>query len=74
MHLLEIILRVGDVVQLVTDGMKIASFNGNIGIIVDKALEHRPPGNHKILVYKVLAGGIIINVPLKWMVRINTHP
>ena len=74
MHLLEIILRVGDVVQLVTEGLGTASFNGNIGIIVDKTLEHRPPGNHKILVYKVLSGGIIINVPLKWMVLINTHP
>jgi hypothetical protein len=67
-------LRVGDIVQLVTDGGVTGGFNGNIGIIVDKTLENRPPGNHKILVYKVLSGGIIINVPLKWMVRINTHP
>ncbi len=82
MHLLEIILRVGDVVQLVTEGLETSPFDGNIGIIVDKTLEHLvdktlehlPPGNHKILVYKVLSGGIIINVPLKWMVLINTHP
>lgn len=45
-------------------------------MIIDKTLEVLPPAarNNKVLVYKVLSNGIIINVPLKWMVRINTHP
>ena len=44
------------------------------GIIVDRTIEVLPPGIHRILVYKLLVEGIIINVPLKWMVQINTHP
>ena len=49
-------------------------YEGKVGVVVDKTLEHLPPGTHRILVYKVLMDGIIINVPLKWMVCINTHP
>ena len=45
-----------------------------IGIIVDRTIEPLPPGTDKILVYKVLTGGIIINVPYKWLQIINTHP
>ena len=65
-------MNIGEVIRLVN--WTGSPHNGNIGIIVDKTFEHRPPGNHKILVYKVLVGGIIINVPLNSLVRINTHP
>ena len=60
----------GDIVSLKTGH----PYETKIGIIVDRTLEILPPGTNKILVYKVLSDGIIINVPLKWMVRINTHP
>ena len=63
-------MNVGDLVQLVPGH----PYEGRIGVIVDKTLEHLPPGTNRILVYKVLSDDIIINVPLKWMVRINTHP
>ena len=63
-------MNIGDLVQLVEGH----PYEGTIGVIVDKTLEILPPGTNKILVYKVLSTGIIINVPLKWMVRINTHP
>ena len=48
-------------------------YEGKVGIIVERTFEILPPGNHKILVYKVLLDSIIINVPLKWMVQINKH-
>ena len=63
-------MNVGELVQLVQGH----PYEGRIGIIVERTLEILPPGTNRILVYKVLSGGIIINVPLKWMVRINTHP
>ena len=63
-------MNIGELVQLVEGH----PYEGRVGVIVDKTLEHLPPGTNRILVYKVLSEGIIINVPLKWMVRINTHP
>ena len=63
-------MNIGELVQLVSGH----PYEGRIGVIVDKTLEILPPGTNKILVYKVLLDSIIINVPLKWMVRINTHP
>ena len=63
-------MNVGELIQLVEGH----PYEGRVGVIVDKGLEHLPPGTNRILVYKVLSDGIIINVPLKWMVRINTHP
>jgi hypothetical protein len=49
-------------------------YEGKVGIIVERTFEILPPGTNLILVYKVLLDSIIINVPLKWMVQINTHP
>ena len=65
-------MNVGDLVQLRMGH----PYMGLIGVIIEKTLEVLPPAsrNNKVLVYKVLLAGIIINVPLKWMVRINTHP
>ena len=63
-------MNIGDLVQLV-DGHP---YGGRTGVVVDRTLEILPPGTNRILVYKVLSDGIIINVPLKWMVRItDTH-
>ena len=45
-----------------------------VGIIVERTIEHLPPGTDRILVYKVLSEGIILNVPLRWLQTINTHP
>ena len=45
-----------------------------IGIIVARTFEILPPGTNKILVYKVLLEGTIINVPYKWLQILNTHP
>ena len=63
-------MNVGELVELI-DGHP---HEGKQGVIVDKTIEILPPGIERILVYKLLVDGIIINVPLKWMVRINTHP
>ncbi len=63
-------MNIGELVQLI----KGHPYEGAVGVIVDRTLEILPPGTNRILVYKVLSAGIIINVPLKWMVRINTHP
>ena len=63
-------MNVGDLVQL-RGGHP---YEGSIGMIVERSFKCLPPGTNKILVYKVLSEGTIINVPLKWMVRINTHP
>ena len=65
-------MNIGDLVQLIDDH----PYGGCTGVIVDRTLESIPPAgrNDKILVYKVLSEGIIINVPLKWMVQINRHP
>ena len=63
-------MNVGELVRLRTGH----PYEGKLGVIVEKTIESLPPGTNKILVYKVLSEGIIINVPLKWMVRINTHP
>ena len=63
-------MNIGELVQLAPGH----PYEGLVGVIVDRTLEILPPGTNKILVYKVLSDGIIINVPLKWMVRINTHP
>ena len=49
-------------------------YEAKMGVIVDRTIDKLPPGTDRILVYKLLVDGIIINVPLKWMVRINTHP
>ena len=65
-------MNVGDLVKLKEDHPQ--GFGGQEGIIVDKTIEILPGGIQRILVYKLLVGGIIINVPLRWMVRINTHP
>ena len=49
-------------------------YESKLGIIVERTFEILPPGTNKILVYKVLIDGIIINVPLKWLVQItDTH-
>ena len=58
----------GDLVKLKKDH----PYEGKVGLIVDRGLQVLPPGNKKILVYKVLVGDIIINVPLRWMEQINT--
>ena len=63
-------MNVGELVQMIQGH----PYEGRIGVIVSRTLEIMPPGTNKILVYKVLSEGTIINVPLKWMVRINTHP
>ena len=63
-------MNIGELVKLASGH----PYEGRIGVIVDKTLEILPPGTNRILVYKVLLDSIIINVPLKWMVRINTHP
>lgn len=63
-------MNIGELVQLIAGH----PYEGKIGVIVDKTIEHLPPGTNRILVYKVLLDSTIINVPLKWMVRINTHP
>ena len=63
-------MKIGELVKLVEGH----PYEGRVGVIVDRTFEHLPPGTNKILVYKILSEGIIINVPLKWMVRINTHP
>ena len=59
-------MNVGDLVQLVPGH----PYEGRVGVIVERTIEILPPGTKKILVYKVLSAGIILNVPLKWMVRI----
>ena len=61
-------MNIGELVQLIPGH----PYEGRIGVIVDKTLEILPPGTNRILVYKILSDGIIINVPLKWMVRIQT--
>ena len=63
-------LNVGDLVQLKKDH----PYEERIGVIVERTIEILPPGTNKILVYKVLSDGIIINVPYKWLQIINTHP
>ena len=65
-------MNVGDLVRLKMEHSSL--FGGKEGIIVGKSIEILPPGTNRILVYKLLVDGIIINVPLRWMVRINTHP
>lgn len=59
-------MNVGDLVKLVPGH----PYEGRVGMIVERTFEILPPGTNKILVYKVLTRGTIINVPLKWMVRI----
>ena len=49
-------------------------YESKIGIIVERTFEILPPGTNKILVYKVLLEGTIINVPYKWLQILNTHP
>ena len=63
-------MNIGDLVQLVEGH----PYEGTIGVIVDKTLEILPPGTNRILVYKVLSDGIIINVPYRWLQILNTHP
>ena len=63
-------MNVGDLVRLKKGHPK----EGKEGIVVDRTIEILPPGTHRILVYKLLVEGIIINVPLKWMQLLNTHP
>ena len=63
-------MNVGDLVQLKTGHPR----EYKKGIIVEKTIEILPPGTDRILVYKLLVDGIIINVPHKWMQIINTHP
>ena len=59
-------MNVGDLVKLAPGH----PYEGRVGMIVERTFEVLPPGTNKILVYKVLTRGTIINVPLKWMVRI----
>ena len=59
-------MNVGDLVKLAPGH----PYEGLVGVIVERTFEILPPGTNKILVYKVLTRGTIINVPLKWMVRI----
>ena len=49
-------------------------YESKVGIIVERTLEILPPGTNKILVYKVLLDGIIVNVPYRWLQILNTHP
>ena len=63
-------MNVGELVQLVQGH----PYGGQIGMIVERTYKVLPPGTNKILVYKVLSGGTIINVPYKWLQKINTHP
>ena len=63
-------MNVGDLVKI----KESHPYGHRVGLIVDKTFEVLPPGTNLILVYKVLLKDTIINVPLKWMVRINTHP
>ena len=65
-------MNVGDLVEIKPEHS--VNYGGKQGIIVDRRIEILPPGTQRILVYKLLVDGIIINVPLRWMVRINTHP
>ena len=63
-------MNAGDIVRL-----KIGHpYESKIGIIVERTFEILPPGTNKILVYKVLLEGTIINVPYKWLQILNTHP
>ena len=59
-------MTIGDLV-LLTEGHP---YEGKVGLIVDRSFEILPPGTNLILVYKVLLKDTIINVPLKWMVRL----
>ena len=63
-------MNAGDIVSLKSGH----PFEHKFGIIVEKTLEILPPGTNKILVYKVLLEGTIINVPYKWLQILNTHP
>ena len=63
-------MNVGDLVELKPGHPQ----EGKQGVIVDRTIEILPGGIQRILVYKLLVDGIIINVPLRWMVQINTHP
>ena len=63
-------LNVGDLVQLKSGH----PYEEKMGMIVERTYEILPPGTNLILVYKVLLAGIIINVPLKWLQVLNTHP
>ena len=63
-------MNVGDLVILKSGHPQ----EGKQGVIVDKTIEILGPDTNRILVYKLLVDGIIIDVPLRWMVRINAHP
>ena len=65
-------MNVGDMVSL----KKGHPYEYQVGIIVDRAIEPLPPAGrtNKVLVYKVLLEGTIINVPYKWLQILNTHP
>ena len=66
-------MNVGDLVKIKLEHS--SNFGGKKGIIIDKSIENISTGtNNKILVYKLLVDGIIINIPMKWMVLLNTHP
>jgi hypothetical protein len=63
-------MNVGDIVSLKTDH----PYEHKVGMIVERTFEILPPGTNQILVYKVLLEGTIINVPYKWLQKLNTHP
>ena len=65
-------MNVGDMVRLKHGH----PYEHKIGMIVDRTIEVLPPGgrNDKVLVYKILLDGIIVNVPYKWLQILNTHP
>jgi len=63
-------MKVGDMIILKTGH----PYEGQMGLIVERTIEKLPPGKDRILVYKILSDGIIINVPMKWLQIINTHP
>ena len=54
-------MNVGDMVVLKTGH----PYENRVGIIVDRTIEPLPPGTDRILVYKVLSEGTIINVPYR---------
>ena len=63
-------MKVGDMVVLKPGH----PYEHRVGIIIDRTIEPLPPGTDRILVYKVLSEGTIINVPYRWLQILNTHP
>ena len=60
-------MNVGELVKVDWEGHP---YQGKIGVIVDRTIDKLPPGTDRILVYKLLVDGIIVNVPHKWMQKL----